>query len=211
MKKGVNVICSYCGKEVYKPLSRANRSKDHYCNPECYRKHSMNKEKPERRKGEYVECDWCSKETYKPLYRLKENKNNFCNKDCYQKFHQDKEKHNCRYCDKVIVTGKINNTYKYKFCDQTCYQKYRNTDDGKNEMSLTKLINNGKENPDYCDSWYDSEYKETLKLDYCEKCGVKEVFKRIENNKRSYFLSNLVLHHKDHNKKNNTSENIKTL
>ena len=211
MKKGTCVICSCCGKEIYKPLSRVKRSKNHYCSPECYKKHSTNKKRPERRKGEYVDCDWCGDKTYKPSYRLKANKNNFCNKDCYQKFHQDKEKHNCHYCDKVIVTGKINSNNKHKFCDQTCYQKYRYTDEGKNEMSLAKLVNNGKENPEYCDSWYDPEYKETLKSDCCEECGVEEVFKMTKGNRRSYFLSNLVLHHKDRNKKNNVSENIKTL
>jgi len=56
----------------------------------------------------------------------------------------------------------------------------------------------------YCDQWYDGEYKEDLRKDVCDYCGITEKESISKWGKR------LGLHHKDDDKENCHPDNIAT-
>lgn len=75
------------------------------------------------------------------------------------------------------------------------------TKDSKLKMS----VNSMKCRTDgYCDAWSDNEFKEDLRKDFCETCGM------LKEESMSMWKQRLSLHHKDGDKKNCHPDNVGT-
>ena len=81
--------CEICGKEHHLSKIAYNKSKDHYCSPECgYKGISQNYTGDKRYNYSLktVKCDYCGKEIKKKPSRMERNNKNFCSIECSSKY-----------------------------------------------------------------------------------------------------------------------------
>ncbi|MBU0613075.1 HNH endonuclease [Patescibacteria group bacterium] len=133
-------------------------------------------------------CKICSKEFYVKPSHQKLGYGKYCSRDCAAQGRRKGKYILCEICGSEVwkMPKHIRNSKSKKyFCSKSCQTKWRNK-----EFSGTKHPN-----------WKGGEYtyhrvmiKHKIKP-ICSNCGIKD--KRI-----------LVIHHKDHNRKNNEIDNL---
>lgn len=192
----IKKICINCGQEFECTFDRAK-----YCSNACksaYRRKS---------KGELRNCKYCGKEFF-ALYHEDNGFTEFCSKECSSKYmHENmKEKYLiCKHCGKEFLFKGSTNAKYCKECRKEISRIQKINSDvktGKTKLGFVgKGGNNkkGKESPFYKNGigeYRDIKYnymKENNIPEICEICGSTEF---------------LVVHHIDHDRKNNNIENL---
>ena len=101
--------CEMCGKEHHYPQVVYDKSKHHYCSPECRYKGISQiyiKDKRYNYSMQTTKCDYCGKEVMKKLSRVKRNNKNFCSIEC-----------SSEYCSENYI-GSIRYNYKPELSDE---------------------------------------------------------------------------------------------
>ncbi len=140
-----------------------------------------------------TKCAICAKEFYVKPYLLGRGWGIFCSKVCQFKGQHKGKVFKCSYCDKDVyrLPRDIKKTPSGNFfCDKSCFAKFKN-----------KLWSFGEEHFNWRGG--ESVYRELMlrndkKAHECERCHIDD-------------LRVLVVHHIDHNRKNNVLSNLKWL
>jgi 5-methylcytosine-specific restriction endonuclease McrA len=168
----VTYNCEHCGIKVSVPPSRYNRSKFHYCSPECGYAHAQGRARGDRSKPSRVttvRCVNCGKQFSKKIKDLKEL--NFCSRDCFFQYNhnnhstvienavkKEKVKITCKYCGREFMV--YPSRHKKQFCNRICH-------------ALSKVIPavHIEKQCTYCGKRYKTTIHQLLKRDskYCSK------------------------------------------
>lgn len=83
----IEVLCSQCGKKIYREIGRVKKAKNSFCSRECSDKwksvHSRGENNPGWCGGfKTINCDQCGKSIFIAPYRIKQSKHSFCCQKC---------------------------------------------------------------------------------------------------------------------------------
>ena len=151
-RSGIYVKCDYCGKDVYKTKSWANRPHIHnFCSYDC----QMALKSIEH--SELRKCEWCGYE----FSAIKSNPQRFCSVECQHEWQKTnvgeksakykRVKKQCGWCGKDIMTPVYKvDTQDHYFCSVDCRRSwyaniYSQSDDWKEKCRVrgAKIIQNG--------------------------------------------------------------------
>ena len=99
--------CEICGEEHHLSKAVFNKSKHHYCSPECRYKGISTNFKGNKRYNyslKTVKCDYCGVITTKKPSRMERNNKNFCSIECSSKYTSENYIGEKRYNDNPNLT-----------------------------------------------------------------------------------------------------------
>lgn len=204
----IKIFCPYCKKIIIRSVKRAKKNKNNFCSKKCCDSFYTGKAHSSYNKIK-VYCEYCKKTIFKSKTRIEKQKHHFCNRECFKKWLSSisKIQITCAYCKNTFLRQYcyIKRSERH-FCSIKCRNRFFQLYPPFHKVRLRGKDhhnwNNGSSFEPYGLDFNDDLKKFIRNRDQfiCqnETCGTpeKECFK------------NLIPHHIDYNKKNNSSINL---